>query len=235
MTIPNGKSVKKDLKALYNWGKWERNTFTLCGVKYHQYKDFTIRLDQEEYVKEIANNDFELPTGLKTMPDKTPLDARGLKCLRGINGTLQWLVTNSRVDLASKVSISASSTSNPTVEDLRKAYKLVRQAQREAGLPVHFHPIALDNFILGGFGDAAWAVRPDGSSQGGFLIYASHKSLMDGKEVPMSILDWKSWKLKRKVRSSLAAESQAMADLVDCTFVLCGLLASSWYRPSKSR
>ena len=39
---------------------------------------------------------------------------------------------------------------------------------------------------------------------------------MDGKEVPMSILNWKSWKLKRKVRSSLAAESQAMADLVDC-------------------
>ena len=28
-------------------------------------------------------------------------------------------------------------------------------------------------------------------------------------------MDWKSWKLKRKVRSSLAAESQALADAVD--------------------
>ena len=31
----------------------------------------------------------------------------------------------------------------------------------------------------------------------------------------MSIMDWKSWKLKRKVRSSLAAESQALAEAVD--------------------
>ena len=28
-------------------------------------------------------------------------------------------------------------------------------------------------------------------------------------------MDWKSWKLKRKVRSSLAAESQALAEAVD--------------------
>ena len=35
------------------------------------------------------------------------------------------------------------------------------------------------------------------------------------KEASISIMDWKSWNLKRKVRSSLAAESQALADAVD--------------------
>ena len=68
---------------------------------------------------------------------------------------------------------------------------------------------------MGTFTDAAWAVRPDGSSQGGYLLFFSDKDLLEGKEAKVSIMDWKSWKLKRKVRSSLAAESQAFADAVD--------------------
>ena len=85
------------------------------------------------------------------------------------------------------------------MNDLRTANKLIRQAQREADLRLHFHPIPLDRLTIGAFGDAAWAVRPDGSSQGGYIMYASSKELMDGKEAPLNILDWKSWKLKRKV------------------------------------
>ena len=30
----------EELKALYRWGKWERDNFTLCGVRYRQYKDY---------------------------------------------------------------------------------------------------------------------------------------------------------------------------------------------------
>ena len=68
---------------------------------------------------------------------------------------------------------------------------------------------------MGTFTDAAWAVRPEGSSQGGYLLFFADRELLDGKEAKLSIMDWKSWKLKRKVRSSLAAESQALADAVD--------------------
>ena len=65
------------------------------------------------------------------------------------------------------------------------------------------------------FSDAAWGVRPDGSSQGGYLVYASSHALTKGEEAPVGIIDWKSWKLSRKCRSSLSAESQAMADAID--------------------
>ena len=58
-------------------------------------------------------------------------------------------------------------------------------------------------------------MRPDGSSQGGTFIYATTKDLVEGRSAPVSILEWKSWKLKRKVRSSLAVESQTMADVID--------------------
>ena len=73
----------------------------------------------------------------------------------------------------------------------------------------------LDQFNFGVFSDAAWGVRPDGSSQGGYLVYASSHALHKGAEAPVGIIEWKSWKLSRKCRSSLSAESQAMADVVD--------------------
>ena len=65
------------------------------------------------------------------------------------------------------------------------------------------------------FSDAAWGVRPGGSSQGGYLVYATSHSLHQGQEAPVGIVEWKSWKLHRKCRSSLSAESQAMADSAD--------------------
>ena len=116
-------------------------------MRYQQFKDYTVRIDQEDYTKDLYESDFELPAGLRNKSDKEALDSKGLKCLRGINGSLQWLVTNTRVDLAAKVSLSASATSNPTVDDLRKANKLVRQAQRDSDLPLYFHPIPRTNSL----------------------------------------------------------------------------------------
>ena len=138
-----------------------------------------------------------------------------MKCLRGINGSLQWLVTNTRIDLSARVSLSASATANPTIGELQKANKLIRQAQRDSGLPIHIPYIPVNELSFAAFSDAAWAVRPDGSSQGGLLLFSTSHDLAKGKEAPVGIIDWKSWKLGRKVRSSLAAESQAMADVVD--------------------
>ena len=143
------------------------------------------------------------------------MDATGLTTLRGINGSLQWLATNSRVDLCAKVSLSASETSNPTIASLQKADKIIRLAQRDNALPIHIHAIPLDQLNFGVFSDVAWGVRPDGSSQGGYLVYASSHDLHVGKEALVGIMDWKSWKLSRKCRSSLSAESQAMADAID--------------------
>ena len=143
------------------------------------------------------------------------MDQTGIKSLRGINGSLQWLATNSRIDLAAKVSLSASETANPTIESLQTANKIIRQAQRDDALPIHIHAIPLDQLNFGVFSDAAWGVRPDGSSQGGYLVYASSHALHKGEEAPVGIIEWKSWKLSRKCRSSLSAESQAMADSID--------------------
>ena len=98
-------------------------------------------MDQQEVTRNLYKAEFNLPKNLHKLSGKTKLGAAGLKTLRGINGSLQWLVTNTRIDLAAKVSLSASETSNPTIGSLQRANKLIRQAQRDDTLPIHIHAI----------------------------------------------------------------------------------------------
>ena len=130
-------------------GKWNTGSFTLCGVHYQQGHDYSIRMDQRDFTQKLTKADFNLPKNLHKMNGKQKLDAAGLKTLRGINGSLQWLVSNTRIDLAAKVSLSASETSNPTIESLQKANKLIRQAQRDDSLPIHIPAIPMGQLSCG--------------------------------------------------------------------------------------
>ena len=65
--------------------------------------------------------------------------------------------------------------------------------------------------------DAALGVRHDGSSQGGYIILLTHKDTFNGTESPYHVLDWRSFRLPRVARSSLAAEVQSAAQAVDST------------------
>ena len=70
--------------------------------------------------------------------------------------------------------------------------------------------------LIVSFCDAAWGVREDGSSQGGYITLAVNKTNAEaGQRVPFTILDYGSKKLKRVVKSSLAAEVQAFAEALD--------------------
>ena len=61
--------------------------------------------------------------------------------------------------------------------------------------------------------DAAWACRPDGKSQGGWLVAATEFSkAMKGEPVPFSVIGYGSDKLPRVARSSLSAETQAATE-----------------------
>ena len=62
---PRWQQAKKKLISLYSWGKWEKRTFHLCGVRYRQYKDFSISMDQEEYTMTLNEANFQLPPDLR--------------------------------------------------------------------------------------------------------------------------------------------------------------------------
>ena len=63
------------------------------------------------------------------------------------------------------------------------------------------------------------------------LIIAADKRILDGFEATTTIVDWKSYKCKRVVRSSLAGETQAFVetlDMLEFTKVFHALFLDLW-------
>ena len=53
---------------------------------------------------------------------------------------------------------------------------------------------------------------PDGTSQGGQLVFIANAELLQGKGSNMSLISWHSSRLERVARSSSAAETRAAVD-----------------------
>ena len=69
--------------------------------------------------------------------------------------------------------------------------------------------------------DASFCSRADGTSQGGYFVLLAPKGILETGEDVYHILDWRSFKLPRVARSSLAAESQAAGCAADATEFAC--------------
>ena len=98
-------------------------------------------------------------------------------------------------------------------------------------MPIRVSPIPLGDLPFVGFGDCGWGVRRDGSSQGGSLIVAADRRTLDGFDATTTMVDGKSYKCKRVVRSSLAGETQAYVetlDMLEFTKVFNSLFLDPW-------
>ena len=95
------------------------------------------------------------------------------------------------------------------MQDLLRLNKETRTAKViETKIKVRSIPVEHLRFM--GVHDAARANLEAGASQQGHLIFAVHASITDCR-VPVSVLSWQSQKIKRVVRSSLAAEASSMS------------------------
>ena len=114
-----------------------------------------------------------------------------------MSGSADWLANQTRPDLCVNTSLLQSAHASATVADTREANKLVRLCRQHAHVPIRISPIPLEDMTFVGFGDCGWGVRRDGSSQGGSLIVAADKRIMDDFEATTTVIDWKSYRCKR--------------------------------------
>ena len=99
------------IKAMHRWGKHEYGTFILCGARCAQKSDYSITMDQREYVEGLSPHDLQPYAELGAMKDHaTVTNAKWIKRFRGANGALQWLCANTQPDLASDTSISVGTS-----------------------------------------------------------------------------------------------------------------------------
>eukprot|EP00435_Cladocopium_sp_Y103_P048189 s837_g14.t1 len=149
-----------------------------------------------------------LPKGRK-LHRSACLDSREISILRGINGSLNWLASQSRPDLSAQTSISQQSFPNPTVHHLLEANNIIKRAQQFSDLAITFKDIPVSKLRFCCHSDAAFANLGE-HTQAGYVIGFSSDDLDHGVKSPWTPAMWKSFKLPKAVGSTLAAEAQAM-------------------------
>ena len=120
-----------------------------------------------------------------------------------------------------------------SVAELKEVNSTLRYLKATADAYIKVNHIDPDKLILVPYGDASWANAPGGKSQGGLLIAATDDSALKG-EAPASLLEWKSHRIQRVVRSTLAAEASSADTASDhATFIGC-MLSEMFYADYKA-
>ena len=113
----------------------------------------------------------------------------------------------------------------PTVSNLIEINKLLREAQKTQDWKMTFVPVPLDKAKIIAFSDASWANAEGLKSQAGFLTFVAGPEVMSVQGDQASLMDWRSHRIQRQCRSTLAAETMAMDTAFDSGIFLRELLA----------
>ena len=196
------------LKKRFEFRKWRIQDGDFCGARYVQDPDtFEVTMSQEAFVSKIR----PLHLSRKRAAEKaSELTADETRCLRAINGSLNWLATQSRPDLSTQVSFSQQSFPRPTVSDALAANQAVRRARQHSAMQLVYRSISPTELTIMSHSDAAYANGRDGATQAGYVVSYTSKLMHEGQTCCWTPAFWKSYRLPRVVNSTLSAEAQAM-------------------------
>ena len=198
--------VMTAVRKEFDFGSWEIGNIRFKVRQISQIPNGEIVFDMEQFKHELEK--IEVSKADKTKPERN-LNTKEHTQFRGGVGSLGCLVDHCCPQLAFQLAELRRKQSSPTVQDLLRLNKVTRTAKViETKIKVRSIPVEHLRFM--GVHDAARANLEAGASQQGNLILAVHASITDCR-VPVSVLSWQSKKIKRVVRSSLAAEASSMS------------------------
>ena len=217
---PNSEVYNKvlaELRKSVSFREWKDGShLEYCGATIDKSEDGTLKLHHEGYLRKI-----QPMTIAKHLGPESELNNNEITTLRGLLGTIQWPAVQSSPHLQASTSILSGSISRGLVKTALEANRLLKFAKENSDVGLTFAPLRLSEVCLVSAFDASFGCRPDGTSQGGYLVMLAPKRILETEEDSYHILDWHSQKLPRVARSSLAAEAQAAACAADSTEFVC--------------
>ena len=193
------------LRQRFPYRKWREGEGEFCGAWYKQSPDGSIHMNMQSFADKLRHTN--IPKGSSA---ESALSEAQVKVLRAVNGSLNWLSSQTRPDLAVQTSLSQQAFPRPTIADFRRANQAIRRAKQEKDLGISFVPIPLKELTVACHSDAAFA-NVGSHTQAGYIIAFTHKGLQEGLVSSWCPATWRSYRLSRAVSSTLAAESQAMS------------------------
>ena len=137
-----------------------------------------LRSDSQKDVKEISIITLPSQRRRDKKSEITPLE---LSQLRALDGQLLWLCMQCLPQLLAPLSLLIGQTPQATVGTI---YEATAWARTPLNIHAHHSPIVVS------YTDAGWTTRPDGTSQGGQLVFIANSQLLQGRESNMSLISW---------------------------------------------
>ena len=229
------------LGAELGFGSLETGEFTYCGKTIKQHPDGSISVSMKAYHENLSA--ARVPLERRRTPDAA-LSPSEQRSLRGVLGSLQWLVAQVRVDMSYPLSVLQGET--PTVGTLLKANALVKKFKANPDFALWFRPMKLDGCGLVGISDASLGnvMKSGGAgqdpmlrvySQSGYLMMVGDAGLLAGREGKFVLLDGRSHRLSRVCRSTYAAELLSAEETFDTGQYCRGVLAEALGYPMNQR
>ena len=179
-----------------------RMSFRYVGINVNQTKRGIV-IDQNHYIQKVEEVDID---GRRDKDEQlTPEEITSLKSL---SGQLLWAATQTRPDIAVDACVVANYGKSPTVRSLLLANKAVRKLKSRSGTIMYPNLGDPKSWEILVYTDASHGNLPSGASQGGCIIFITG----NGNVAPFH---WQSKKLPRVAKSSLAAETQSIAESGD--------------------
>lgn len=206
--------VINKLKKTFRIGSESTQSFMYVGSTLTQDEKKNILVNQDEYTSSLEYINL-LDTDRS---DKHRLlSEKEKKRLRSILGQLNWVACTSRPEISFAVSELSSKVKKATVNDILDANKVVKFVKTCPAF-IKIPNLDIDSIRVASYSDASFNNLGDGGSQGAYIIFLYDKS---GQCVPVS---WSSNRIKRVVRSTLAAETLAFTEGADSAFYVANLL-----------
>ena len=175
------------LKHVLPFGSFKQHRFTFTGIALEQLPDFSIVASQEDYVRQIPAIDIGRH---RRQEPQAPVSEAELTKLRGVVGSLQYAVSNTRPDMAAKLGEVQVQIARATISTLLLANKVLREAQETSHVRLCFRHLPVDTVAHVSFGDASFAGPKQLASFQGTLICATTPELDKNQKAPISPLTW---------------------------------------------
>lgn len=209
-------SVMKKLRGRFLAGKLERGFFSYVGFSVNQCEGGAIVLNQKEYVEDL---EAVLVPPQRASQKLEPLSAKEHTQLRSMVGKLNWAVQGTRPDLCFEMVELSTKFKQGTVTDLIRASKCIRKMKDQEAKIVFPKLGNIQKWKLIVYSDASHANLCDGVGSVG-----AHIVLLVGEESRCCPLAWQAGKLKRVVRSTIAAETLSLQQALENGYYLRGMI-----------
>ncbi|CAK9058244.1 Retrovirus-related Pol polyprotein from transposon RE2 (Retro element 2) (AtRE2) [Includes: Protease RE2 [Durusdinium trenchii] len=213
--------ILKELSERFLFGKMEHDEADFAGRHVKVLPD-RIEMHQEKYILEKIQPVKMTPGRKAEKADQ--LTSEEFELFRSMLYRIAWVTHQTRPEAAGVVSILASRLKEATIHDVCCLNRLAAHLRNTAQQVLTIHSFKTEDMVLIAASDAGGVdslpPSPDSAIdnvQGAWVIMAAGRMPSASQNTKVSILSWRSSKLRRRVASTLASEalafSQALAEV----------------------